>query len=101
MLRPEREWTTADEEKAIECLESIASTLQAGEFVTLERFRSWDTILRGCGVGRSERYFHLFAGLPEMRIIEERPPGHLWDRIEEYDTLFVNSANRDVHRGLD
>ena len=31
-----------------------------------------------------------------MRIIGERPAGLLWDRIEQYDTLLVNNADRDV-----
>ena len=98
---PSREWTAAEEERAIGSLESIASTLQIGDFLTLSQFRSWDTVLRGCGVGRSEDYFRLAGGLPEMRIIGERPAGVLWDRIEQYDTLLVNNADRDVRRGLD
>ena len=97
---PSREWTTTEEERAIRSLQAIASTLQLGDFVTLSQFRSWDTVLRSCGVGRSEDYFRLAGGLPEMRIIGERPVGLLWDRIKQYDTLLVNNADRDVHRRL-
>jgi hypothetical protein len=97
---PSREWAAA-KDGAIGVLESVASTLKGGGYVTLSQFQSWDSVLRGCGVGRSERYFRLAGGLPEMRIIGERPAGPLWDRIEQYDTLLVSNADRDVHRGLD
>jgi hypothetical protein len=98
---PSRAWTTAEEERAIGSLESIASTLQIGDFVTLRQFRYWDTVLHACGVVRNDDYFRLAGGLPKTRIIGERPAGLFWDRIEQYDTLLVHNADRDVHRGLD
>lgn len=83
----------------------IAATLTRGDFVALGQFEAWDECMRACGVRR--RVLTGISYLDQERrslganidFIEGRPPGAVWDRIEAYDSLLVNTGGLDIsHR---